>query len=288
MDGVTIALMAGLAAVALIAIVLTITARRTAKRARDETLRAAVLKNDFVSMVSHELRTPLTSIYGFSSMLMQSWRDLPPEELDEFLSIITFQSQHLQDLVEDILTIPRLDAGRIRLHRETFDLAELTHEVANVIFPAAGSPQIAIEIPGGVNVFADVKRVGQILRNLLDNARKYGGDQVLVEGAMVGEDYMVIVSDNGPGVGPEEREVIFRHFEQLSKGDARSNQGIGLGLPIARQLARAMGGDLWYEARFPTGSRFCFTMNIRPDQDMSAEVAYSQEAQTHHLANPPN
>ncbi len=277
MNATTVVLIVGLTVIALIAIVLTVTARRTAQRARSETLRAAVLKNDFVSMVSHELRTPLTSIHGFAATLAEAWRDLPPEEVDEFLKIIEVQSQHLQDLVEDILTIPRLDAGRIQLQRNTFDLSELTHEVAGVIFSANSEQQVAIEIPGGVDVFSDKKRVGQVLRNLLDNARKYGGDQVLVEGAMVGEDYMVVVSDNGPGIPPAERDVIFRHFEQLSKGDARSNQGIGLGLPIAKQLARAMGGDVWYETRFPTGSRFCFTLNIRPDQASSVEVSYSAE-----------
>ncbi len=280
MNGTTVALIAGLTTVAAIAILLTVMARRTAEEARNEMLRAAVLKNDFVSMVSHELRTPLTSIQGFAVTLQEAWRDLPPEEIEEFLKIIAVQSQHLQDLVEDILTIPRLDAGRLRLERDTFDLSELTHEVAAVTFPVGSEQQIAIEIPGGVEVFSDRKRVGQVLRNLLDNARKYGGDQVLVEGAMVGEEYMVVVSDNGPGVPPAERDVIFRHFEQLSKGDARSNQGIGLGLPIARQLAKAMGGDVWHETRFPTGSRFCFTLDIRPDQATSAEVSYTAERRT--------
>ncbi len=277
MDGTTIALVSGLGAVALGSVVLTIRSMRRAAAAREETARAALLKNDFVSMVSHELRTPLTSIYGFASTLHEAWRDLPPEEIEEFLRIISVQAAHLQELVEDILTIPRLDAGRIQLERESFDLSTLVHQVADVTFSVGGEQQVAIEIPGGVMVFADQKRVGQILRNLLDNARKYGGDQVLVEGGMVGEEYMVVVSDNGPGIRAEERDLIFRHFEQLSTGDARSNQGIGLGLPIARKLARAMGGDVWYEARFPTGSKFCFTLVVHPDQDEAVEVAYSAD-----------
>jgi signal transduction histidine kinase len=72
----------------------------------------------------------------------------------------------------------------------------------------------------------------------------------------------VVVADNGPGVPEGDRERIFEHFEQLTKGDSRSDRGFGLGLPIARKLARAMGGDLWHESRFPTGSRFCFTLRV--------------------------
>ena len=115
----------------------------------------------------------------------------------------------------------------------------------------------------GVRMQADPKRVQQVVRNLLENARKYGGDQVLVEGFAHGEQYVLVVSDNGPGVPDGSANQIFEHFEQLSKGDSRSSSGIGLGLPIARRLARAMGGDVWYERRFPTGSRFCFSMPVK-------------------------
>ncbi len=243
----------------------TVLARQRERQAVAEAERAATMKNDFVSMVSHELRTPLTSIAGFASLLGDSWRDLPPEEVDEFLRIIGAQSKHLGDLVEDVLVIPRLDAGRLKLELETFDVSTLTHEISDLIFPPnrAGA-DVRVAIPGGVKVYADRRRVAQVLRNLLDNARKYGGDQVLVEGGNVGEHYLVVISDNGPGVAESERDVIFRHFEQISKGDGRVNEGIGLGLPIARRLARAMGGDVWYEARFPTGARFCFTLLLTP------------------------
>ena len=117
-----------------------------------------------------------------------------------------------------------------------------------------------MSIPHGVRAHADAKRVQQVVRNLLENARKYGGDQVLVEGFAHGEQYVLVVSDNGPGVPDDSTNSIFEHFEQVSKGDSRSSSGIGLGLPIARSLARAMGGDVWYERRFPTGSRFCFSL----------------------------
>lgn len=228
----------------------------SAHRERDE---AHVIKNDFVAMVSHELRTPLTSIAGFSETLESAWRDLPTEEVDEFLSIITKQARYLGELVEDVLVIPRLEAGRLRLYFEMVDLSELIHDVASLVKAQSGL-ETSVAIPGGVKVWGDPKRCQQVVRNLLENAGKYGGKQIVVEGYPTGDHFIVVVSDNGPGVPDEAVNSIFERFEQISKGDARSASGIGLGLPIARRLARAMGGDVWHERRFPTGSRFCFAV----------------------------
>lgn len=262
--------------------------RRAVVRARSQVEEAELaaqqanaIKNDFVAMVSHELRTPLTSIAGFGETLEASWRELRPEEVDEFLSIITKQSHYLAELVEDVLVIPRLQAGRLRLYPETFDLGQLVHDVSELLFPAGQGREASVSIPAGVRVHADPRRTQQVIRNLLENARKYGGDQVLVEGFPYGEHYVVVVSDNGPGVPDDAVNLIFEHFEQLSKGDARSSSGIGLGLPIARRLARAMGGDVWYERRFPTGSRFCFSLTITEaaSERIEAERRAAEEAE---------
>lgn len=223
---------------------------------------AHTIKNDFVALVSHELRTPLTSIAGFSDTLVESWRDLPESEVDEFLTIINRQSIFLGDLVEDVLVIPRLEANRLRLDPELFDLGDLIEDVAQMVFPNGGRKSSLVSLPDGVRVFADRRRVQQVLRNVMENARKYGGDQILVEGFVLGDQYLIIVSDNGPGVPDEETKKVFENFEQLSKGDARDSSGMGLGLPIARRLARAMGGDVWYERRFPTGARFCYSLPL--------------------------
>lgn len=235
-------------------------ARRQVEEANREKEEANIIKNDFVAMVSHELRTPLTSVSGFAEMLGSAWRDMPETEVDEFLGIITKQAHYLGDLVEDILVIPRLEAGRLRLYPELFDLSDLVHEVGALIFPADGPKRASISIPGGVRVWGDPRRAQQVIRNLMENARKYGGSQVLVEGFPLGEHFVLIVSDNGPGIPDDMVDVVFEHFEQISKGDSRSSTGIGLGLPIARKLARAMGGEVWFERRFPTGARFCFSI----------------------------
>ncbi len=279
MNAVSITLAVLLGVVTIVAVTAVIRARLRERAAIAAAERASRMKDDFVSMVSHELRTPLTSISGFAMTLIESWRHLPEHEVEEFLQIIRTEAGHLQELVEDVLVIPRLEAGRLHLEEELFDLSGLARELALVTFPPGGQREADVAIPGGVKVFADKRRVSQVLRNLLDNARKYGGDQVLVEGAHVGERYMVVVSDNGPGIQEDKQELIFRHFEQLSTGDARSNQGIGLGLPIARRLARAMGGDVWHEARFPTGSRFCFTLRIHPPEGYTESLVESAPAE---------
>ncbi|MDJ0923402.1 MAG: HAMP domain-containing sensor histidine kinase [Acidimicrobiia bacterium] len=223
--------------------------------------RAVELKDEFVSMVSHEFRTPLTSIAGFSETLRATWSELGKEEIEEFLIIMRQEAHHLSSLVEDILVIPRIEAGRLRLRVQEFDLAAEVAATSRLVFADTGK-EVNAAIPGGVMVKADRGRTGQVLRNLLDNARKYGGDAVEIEGEAGTDIYTISVSDNGPGIAEDDWERVFEHFEQVSKGDSRSDEGVGLGLPIARQLARAMGGDVWYVPRFPTGASFRFSMPL--------------------------
>jgi len=232
--------------------------------------RTVEVKNEFVSMVSHELRTPITGISGFSETLRDHWRDLPPTEVDEFLTILRGESEHLENLVEDILVIPRLDSGHLRFQLEQVTVLTVAETVAEMVFDDKTS--VEIDIPLYVEVWSDPARLRQILRNLMENALKYGGNEVYISGEERREGtYTVIVADNGSGVAEADRQRIFEHFEQLSKGDARLEQGVGLGLPIARKLATAMGGDLWYEDRFPVGSQFCFDVDLVKEAEREAE-----------------
>ncbi len=247
------------------------TAEARHREALEAEKRAVELKDEFVSMVSHELRTPLTSINGFSDTLRESWSQLPPNEVDEFLLIMRGETQHLSNLVEDILVIPRLEAGRLRLEPGIIALRDEAYEVSRLVFTGT-TREVQIDIPADIRVTADPNRVRQIFRNLLENARKYGGDQVLIAGELTGESYKVVIADNGTGIPVEDRERIFEHFEQAVRGDARS-EGVGLGLPIARKLARAMGGDLWFEPRFPTGAQFLFTILSAPDDEAESAAA---------------
>ena len=236
--------------------------RGVERKMLDSARNSNLAKDQFVSMVSHELRTPLTSIAGFADTLRAGWHELEPGEVQEFLEIINTQAEHLHSLVEDILILPRLEAGKLTINGEVFDPAPLTHQIVGLVFPHGGTAEARVAIAGGTQIYADPRRVEQILRNLLGNAKKYGGDEVLVDGHEGEGLYTITVTDNGPGVRPEDQERIFDHFEQVTKGDDRTDSGVGLGLPIARQLVRAMGGDLTYSDAFPHGARFAFQLPL--------------------------
>jgi signal transduction histidine kinase len=242
----------------------------------DAERRASEMKNEFVAMVTHELRTPLTTIAGFAMTMRDGWKTLTNDEIDEFLRIIVTESEHLGNLVEDVLAIPRLEAGNLLLDVTDFPLRPSAYKVVDLLFPAGGDRSASVAIGGNVRVFADPNRVEQVLRNLLENARKHGGDQVTVEAIPVGDEYHVIIADNGPGVPREDRQRIFETFEQVHRGHSRTASGFGLGLAVARHLVEAMGGRIWYETAFPVGARFCFSLpraaadDQRPDSRPAA------------------
>ena len=189
------------------------------------------IKDDFVAMVSHELRTPLTSIAGFADTLVDSWHELPDEEVDEFLSIINRQAIYLGDLVEDVLVIPRLEADRLRFQPELFDLGDLIEDVAKMVFPNGGKKTSLVSLPDGVRVKADRRRVQQVIRNLMENARKYGGDQIMVEGFVMGDQYLIIISDNGPGSPTKRPRRSSRTSSSFPKATLEKRQESGSACP---------------------------------------------------------
>ena len=245
-------------------------ARQRQQKALAAERRVSEMKTEFVSMVSHELRTPLTNISGFTNMLGERWRSLEPSETDEFLAIIRTEAEHLGNLVDDVLAIPRLETGKLLVDITDFNLRPLAFRIADLIFPASGEKDASVQVAGNVVLRADPNRVEQVLRNLLDNARKYGGKRVGIESFTRGDSHVVVVADNGHGVPEEARERIFEQFEQISRGDTRTDSGVGLGLTVTKRLIEAMGGEVWYEPGFPIGARFCFSLPAGEFSDPSA------------------
>jgi signal transduction histidine kinase len=211
---------------------------------------AAVRRERFFSAMSHDLRTPITAIMGYSELLQDGiMGDLEPHQHD-MVERICQVSGHLAELVNDVLDIAKLDAGRMEFHREPVALGELVDEAVVAVEPQARSKglELRLEVDGHreVVVELDMSRVRQILVNLLSNAVKFTerGAVTLSVAVQDGRGWMR-VEDTGPGLPDGAEEAVFEEFLQIASGTrAKREPGSGLGLAISRRLARAMGGEL--------------------------------------------
>ncbi len=196
-------------------------------------------KDRFLAAVSHELRTPLTVVSGLAYELYDQPDSFSPEDRRGLMSMLVEQSDELSAIVEDLLVAARSDIGKVTIH---YDLVDLGAEAAR----ALESSGIAGRFRGEPGVaYADPSRVRQILRNLLTNAKRYGGPDVRIDFADSAGWTEVVVADNGDGVPRDKREAIFESYESAHK-PTDEVKSVGLGLYISRNLARAMGGDLEY------------------------------------------
>ena len=216
----------------------------------DALCQAAVRRERFFSAMSHDLRTPITAIMGYSELLQDGiMGDLDPHQ-QEMVERICQVSGHLAQLVNDVLDIAKLDAGRMEFQREPVALGDLVDEAVVAVEPQAASKglELRLEIDGhrAVVLELDMGRVRQILVNLLSNAVKFterGSVTLTVE--VEGRRGWLRVSDTGPGLPAGAEEAVFEEFMQIASGTkAKREPGSGLGLAISRRLARAMGGDL--------------------------------------------
>jgi signal transduction histidine kinase len=232
----------------------------------DALRQAAVRRERFFSAMSHDLRTPITAIMGYSELLQDGiMGDLDPAQM-EMVERICQVSGHLAQLVNDVLDIAKLDAGRMEFSREPVTLGELVEEAMVAVEPQARSKglEIRLMIDGWRDELlkVDAGRVRQILVNLLSNAVKFTDDgAVTLEAAVEAGRSWIRVSDTGPGIPGGSEEAVFEEFLQIASGTkAKREPGSGLGLAISRRLARAMGGDL--TAASADGGGAAFTLHL--------------------------
>jgi signal transduction histidine kinase len=201
-------------------------------------------KDEFIAGLSHEFRTPLTTIFGFSEVLIDSGL-VDPDSSMELISLINSESAELSRMVEDLLTAARLEADALTISTTTVDPAEI---VESVLGPWRRSgTEVHVDLAPAA-VHADPLRLRQVLRNLVSNAVKHGGEQVTVVGRNAPGGYAWSVVDDGPGVSDE---IAGRLFDRYIHDGRRAllAGSVGLGLNIARSLAEAMGGSLEYSRR---------------------------------------
>ena len=253
------------------------------QRAKEVAEAATQAKSTFLANMSHEIRTPMNAILGFSQ-LMQRDATLTPGQ-KHHLDTISRSGEHLLTLINDILEMSRIEAGRVALNPANFDLHTILHDVERLfrIRTDAKKLQFTVERVGDVPrfVFGDEGKLRQILINLLGNAVKFtergsvalrvraprresGGFHVVAE-----------VADTGPGMSPEELGRLFQHFEQTSTG-RKSGGGTGLGLAISRQLARLMGGDITVSSQVGQGSIFRLELELAEGAAKTVEARQAE------------
>ncbi|HEX4962456.1 MAG TPA: ATP-binding protein [Thermoanaerobaculia bacterium] len=226
------------------------------------------LKSEFLAAMSHELRTPLTSIIGFSDILEEDQETplLPIQRT--YLGYVRKGARHLLALINEILDLSKIEAGRLDLHPVETPLDGVIPEVVTTLQPLAEAKAIRIEckVAPGLAVYADRVRLKQVLFNLLGNALKFSpeGGAVGLEAACLGSLTCFAVTDSGPGIPPEEQEEIFTEFHQILETSTGVREGTGLGLAIARRLVEQQGGRIWVESEPGRGSCFRFLLPATP------------------------
>ncbi len=226
---------------------------------------ASAAKTDFLSRMSHELRTPLNAVLGFSQLLLADQRQPLSSSQQRQAAQIERSGWHLLKLVDDILDLSQIDAGRVSLQLRDVDVAALLHECGGMVASAAAARQIGVEIqcdPALRCVRADHTRIRQILLNLLSNAVKYtqpGGAVLLDAVRGRGGRALLRVRDNGPGLSAQQVASLFQPFNRLGQ-EQGDTQGTGIGLVISRRLAALMGGDIQVDSTPGVGTVFTLSM----------------------------
>ncbi len=236
-------------------------------RKNEELTHLDQLKSDFMATMSHELRTPLTSVIGYSDMMLGGMTGELSEQQTTFVENILRSSETLLSLINDILDLTKIEAGRLELNHEAVDLRAALLAVLPVVKPRAQSKRIRIstflptDLPA---VWADPGKLNQVLLNLLTNGVKYTHENgsVSVEARPQGDLVEVWVTDTGIGISKEDQDKIFQRFTQVDSSATRSQGGTGLGLAITKELVELHGGSIRVQSKLGKGSSFIFSLPI--------------------------
>jgi len=230
------------------------------------------LKSQFLANMSHEFRTPLNAILGYTHMLLQGVAGELLPSVKRQLQRIDSNGRHLMTIINEILDITRIEAGKMPMQLSEFHLNELVPEVATELDPVIARSRLTVttklhrDLPA---IYSDRQKVKQIIVNLLSNALKFthqGSIEIIVGYDPVERMASVAVSDTGIGISPENHEKIFEDFRQVDDSPSRQYGGTGLGLAICRRLAMALGGRITLQSAIGVGSTFTLAIPAETEQ----------------------
>ena len=219
------------------------------------------IRRDFVANVSHELKTPLTSVVGFAEALFET--ELPPDKVKDFADRILANATRMRHLVNDLLDLSLVESGRWKPDPELVSVREVSREAWKTLPSEAGSRRAEIELKDGPDeVYVDPEAIRQILANLLDNAARYGVDDVPIEVSTRpdGDFIRVEIRDHGAGIPSVHLERVFERFYRVDPGRSRQQGGTGLGLAIVKHFVAAHGGEVGVESELGQGTSVWFTL----------------------------
>lgn len=226
------------------------------EESKRELQRADDLKSEFLAMASHELRTPLTAITGFTSTMVNMWERLPDDEKQKFVGIIDTQGHRLTRLVDELLTLSRIEAGKLSVRPVPTDVSIAIKQTIREL----GAEAVETVCPDDLAALIDADHLQQILVNYVGNALKYGEEPVKLTARAQNGWVHICVCDNGTGVPEEFVPHLFERFSRAGQRGSQEVTGTGLGLSIVNGLAKAHGGEAWYEPNQPHGS--CFNVRL--------------------------
>jgi signal transduction histidine kinase len=239
------------------------------------------LKSSFLANMSHELRTPLNSILGFTDVILEGMDGPLTENMDNDLRLVQKNGQHLLHLINDVLDMAKIEAGRMNLHPEVFKVHEVFAEVTSITSTLASEKSLSLAIEcdsdQSIEIYADRTRLRQVMINLVNNSIKFTdhGQIALNVAPMEGARVRISVRDTGMGIPPENLESIFQEFTQVDSSTTRKAGGTGLGLPISRRLVEMHGGRLWAESTGNSGEGSTFFVEL-PVEARITEVVEKQ------------
>jgi signal transduction histidine kinase/HAMP domain-containing protein len=225
-------------------------------------------KSEFLASVSHELRTPLNAIIGFSEVMLERLFGEVNEKQEEYLNDILSSGRHLLSLINDILDLAKIEAGRMELELGAFDVPQAIDNTLMLVRERAMRRGIVLERsvePRLGEISGDERKVKQVLLNLLSNAVKFTpeGGRIEVRAVVADGTVEISVSDTGVGIAPEDHEAVFEEFRQVGSDYARRHEGTGLGLALARRFVELHGGRIWVKSQVGQGSTFTFAIPMR-------------------------